>query len=164
MKFFARGFSLIEMMVVVAIIAILAVMALPDTTSPTIRAQIKDSSILVDVAKQNVVNVYRVTGLFPRDNREAATPDPDKMIGKYVTRVDIVDGAVTMTFGNSAHTAIKGTKLTVRPAYVEGQPLIPIVWVCGGSPVPAGMRVVGVDQSNMPPKYQPLECGASTSK
>jgi type IV pilus assembly protein PilA len=161
---FQRAFSLMEILVVVAIIAILALMAMPDLTSPTIRAQIKDSGSLIDVAKQGVVQVYGLTGMFPKDNKEAGVPEADKMIGKYVTKVEVKDGAVTMTFGNSAHSAIKGKKLTVRPAYVDKQPLIPISWICGGSAVPAGMLIAGQNITDMPPKYTPLECGAPTMK
>jgi type IV pilus assembly protein PilA len=159
-----RAFTLMEMMVVVAIIAIIALMAMPDLTSPTIRAQIKDSGSLIDVAKSGVVRAYQVTGLFPKNNKEAGVPEPELMVGKYVSRVDVANGAVTMTFGNSAHTSIKGTKLTMRPAYVLNQPSIPISWICGASPVPTAMLVAGQNATDMPPKYQPLECGAATIK
>lgn len=161
---FQRAFTLMEIVIVVAIIAILALMAMPDMTSPTIRAQIKDSGTLIDVAKAGVVQVYGSTGTFPKNNKEAGVPEPDKMIGKYVTRVEINNGAVTMTFGNSAHVAIKGTKLTVRPAYVENQPSIPISWICGGHPIPNGMQIAGQNITDMPPKYTPLECGTPTGK
>ncbi len=164
MKKSTHAFTLIEMMVVVAIIAILAVMAFPDLSVATIRTQIKESAQLINVAKQGVTNFWALNGKMPADNVEAGLPEPAKMVGKYVARIEIKNGAVNVVWGNSASTYIKDKKMTVRPAYVDGQPLIPLSWICASAPVPKGMTLAGVDITDIPLKYTPLECLAKTSQ
>lgn len=153
-----RGFTLIEMVIVLVIIGVLAVVAMPDLSVATIRSQIKESGPLIDVAKQGVVRSYALSGKMPVDNAEAGIPEPAKMVGKYVAAVNVKDGAVNVTWGNSINGSIKDNVLTLRPAYVEGQPAVPVTWVCAGAPVPNGMVLAGNDSTNMPAKYVPLEC------
>jgi len=155
-----RGFTLIEMVIVLVIIGVLAVMAMPDLSAATIRGQIKESGPLIDVAKQGVVRAWGLTGKMPIDNTEAGIPEPAKMVGKYVAVVTVKDGAVNVTWGNSINGSIKDKVLTLRPAYVEGQPAVPVTWICAGAPVPTGMVLAGVDATDMPQKYVPPECQA----
>ena len=160
MTLIPRGFTLIEMVIVLVIIGVLAVFAMPDLSVAAIRGQIKESGPLLDVAKQGVVQSYGALGKFPANNIEAGIPEPAKMVGKYVTRVDVKDGAVNITWGNSVNGSIKDKVLTLRPAYVDGQPAVPITWVCAAAPVPKGMVLTGVDATDMLAKYVPLECQA----
>ncbi len=155
-----NGFTLIEMVIVLVMIGVLAVLAMPDLSAATIRGQIKESGPLIDVAKQGVVRAWSLLGKMPADNTEAGIPEPAKMVGKYVGTVTVKDGAVNVTWGNSINGSIKDKILTLRPAYVEGQPAVPMTWVCAGAPVPAGMVLAGVDATDMPQKYVPLECQA----
>ena len=155
-----RGFSLIEMVIVLVMIGVLAALAMPDLSVATIRGQIKESGPLIDVAKQGVVRAWSLAGRMPADNIEAGIPESAKMVGKYVAAVTVKDGAVNVTWGNSINGSIKDKVLTLRPAYVEGQPAVPMTWVCASAPVPTGMVLAGADATDMPQKYVPLECQA----
>ncbi len=153
------AFTLIEIMVVVAIIAILAAMAVPSLYRTVIRQQITDSMALADLARNGVASFYRREGKMPADNEAAGAPPAKKIIGNYVTSVAVADGAVTMTFGNSAYVSIKGKQLTWRPAVVVDAPTVPIAWVCGGKKPPEGMTALGRDETTLPPNVLPGGCG-----
>jgi type IV pilus assembly protein PilA len=153
------GFTLIEIMVVVAIIAILALTAVPTLYQGVVRQQIKDSMPLADLARDGVNNFYRREGKMPADNAAANVPAANKIIGNYVTNVVIADGAVTMTFGNSAYAAIKGKTLTWRAAIVTDAPTVPIAWVCGGKAPPEGMTALGRNETTLPGNVMPAGCG-----
>jgi type IV pilus assembly protein PilA len=154
-----RGFSLIEVVIVMAIIAILALMVMPYLGEQTARQQIKDSMELAEVAKAGVNKYYAGSGgKFPSENAVAGVPAAEKIIGNFVTSVAIVDGGVNMTFGNNAHALIKGLVLSIRPAYVADTPAVPLSWVCAGRPVPAGMEVAGVNATTLKLTSLPVEC------
>ncbi len=154
-----RGFSLIEVVIVMAIIAILALMVMPYLAEQTARQQIKDSMELANIAKAGVANYYgKSGGKFPSDNTVAGIPAADKIIGNYVTSVAIVDGGVNMTFGNNANAVIKGKVLSIRPAYVVDTPSVPLAWVCAGMPVPSGMEVAGANATTLKVTSLPVEC------
>ena len=146
-------------MVVVAIIAILALTAVPTLYQGVVRQQIKDSMPLADLARDGVNNFYRREGKMPADNAAANVPAANKIIGNYVTNVAIADGAVTMTFGNSAYAAIKGKTLTWRPAIVTDAPTVPIAWICGGKVPPEGMTALGRNATTLPGNVMPGGCG-----
>jgi type IV pilus assembly protein PilA len=153
-----RGFTLIEVVVVMLIIAILALMAIPNLWGRNARAQIVESVPLFDMAKAGVLMTYRGDGKFAANNAEAGLPPPDKIVGNYVSAVTVRDGAVTMTFGNKVSGHIKGKKLSVRPAYVEDAPSVPISWVCGKSAVPDKMKAAGRDETDVPVEALPINC------
>ncbi len=153
------AFTLIEIMVVVAIIAILAAMAVPSLYRTVIRQQIADSMPLADLARNGVAAFYRREGKMPADNEAAGAPPAKKIIGNFVYSVSVSEGAVTMTFGNSAYTSIKGKQLTWRPAVVVDAPTVPIAWVCAGKKPPEGMTAQGRDETTLPVNVLPGGCG-----
>jgi len=154
------GFTLIEIVIALVIIGILAVMAMPDLSVAAVRGQIRESAPLIDVAKLAVAKSYALTGKMPADNLEAGLPESAKLVGKYVTGVSVKDGAVDVTWGNSVNSFLADKKLTLRPAYVEGQPLVPVSWICSQASVPTGMLIAGADATDLPAKYLPFECKA----
>ncbi len=158
------AFSLIELVIVLVVIGVLAVLAMPDLSVMTVRGQIKESAALIDVAKKGVGTVYALTGKMPADNTEAGLPEAAKLVGKFVTGISVADGAVNVTWGNTVHENLRGKVLTLRPAYVEGQQAVPISWTCAAAPVPAGMLVAGLDKTDLPAKFTPLECKAREIK
>jgi len=156
----AAGFTLVELMVAVAVLAILVTLALPSFQGPLVRQQIVDSSALINVAKTAVGNQWSATHKLPQDNAEAGLPDADKLVGNYVKAVRVEAGAVHVEFGNQANGAIKGRTLSLRPAVVDGAPMVPIAWVCGPAPTPDKMTAKGTDRTDVAAKFLPLNCRA----
>jgi type IV pilus assembly protein PilA len=153
-----RGFTLIEMMVVVAVIAILAMMAFPTYQDKFVRDQIAEALPLADIAKAPVAASWMLLRVFPPDNAAAALPPPEKFVSNLVSSVALENGAIHITFGNRANGAIRGKLLTLRPAVVEDAPVVPVAWVCGTAPVPGNMTAKGVNRTNIPPNHLPLKC------
>jgi type IV pilus assembly protein PilA len=153
-----QGFTLIEMLVVIAIIAILAMVALPNTTDRIVRAQIVEALPLADIAKEPIALAWKITRTFPADNAAAGLPVPDKIVNNYVSSLTVENGAIHIVFGNRANGLIKGKTLTLRPAIVEGEPVVPVVWVCAGASGPGGMAVRGVDRTNIQTNFLPVVC------
>lgn len=154
------GFTLIELMVAVAVLAILATLALPSFQGPMVRQQIIDSSALINVAKTAVSGRWSATQTLPVDNAGAGLPDADKLVGNYVSSIRVEAGAVHVVFGNQVNGALKGKTLSFRPAVVDAAPMVPIAWVCGSAPVPGNMSAKGADRTDVAAKYLPLNCRA----
>ncbi len=154
----ARGFTLIEMMVVIAIIAILALIALPSMFERTIKVQVRDGMALANLAKGGVAAAYARSGEMPANNEAAGIPPRNKIVGDYVAEVGVADGAVTITFGNNSHKSINGKHLTLRPAVVDGQPQVPVTWLCANRTVPTGMTAMGTNATDIALDWLPVEC------
>ena len=153
-----RGFTLIEVMVVVAIIAILAMMAVPSMHNKLIRAQLVEAMPLADVAKQPVAAAWLALKSVPDDNAAAGLPAADKIVSNYVQSVTVEMGAVHVVFGNRAYGALKGKTLTLRPGVVEDAQIVPVAWVCGHAKAPDKMKALGTDKTDIPPAYLPVNC------
>lgn len=153
-----RGFTLVEMLAVIAVITILALMAVPSYLDKVVKAQIEGALPLADIAKRAVASFWASTQTFPADNAVAALPVADKIVNNYVSAVTVRDGVIDITFGNRASKSIAGKILSLRPAFVADAPIVPITWVCGRAEAPNKMTVQGVDQTNVEPLYLPVEC------
>ena len=153
-----RVFTLIELMVVVAVIAILAAIAVPSMQDRLVRDQIVEASNLTQIAKAPVAASWATTATLPADNAAAGLPAADRIVGNHVSAVTVQDGAIHMSFGNSVAGSIKGKILSIRPAVVEDAPIVPVAWVCGNAPVPDKMTVKGDNRTNVPNLFLPLEC------
>ncbi|RYY75301.1 MAG: prepilin-type N-terminal cleavage/methylation domain-containing protein [Gammaproteobacteria bacterium] len=153
-----KGFTLLELMVVVAIIAILAAMAMPSLEPKYARAQIAESVDLLKNLKENINLFYITTKKFPRDNSEAGIPKPEHLIGNYVERIDYVAGSFDIKFGSKALNRLKGKTISIRPIVVVDSPESPISWVCGNARAPAGMVAVGANKTNIENQFLPLSC------
>lgn len=153
-----NGFTLIEMMVVVAIIAILALMAIPKVDPTIARRQVVESIELIEDYKKLVSFYHKSTLVFLKDNKEAGIPAPDKLLGNYVDSIELKDGAFHLHFGNKAHPSIKDKTLSVQPIVVKGSPESPMSWLCGNGAVPEGMQTVGENRTDLELKDLPLSC------
>lgn len=152
------GFTLMEMMVVLAIIAILAVFMMPVPQDNITRKQIAESLELIELYKKQLTLNYQTSLSFPDSNKDADIPEPEKLIGNFVTKIELKRGAFHLYFGNKAHLNLKEKIISVRPIRVKGSPESPISWICGLSPVPEGMEAVGNDLTNIDRKFLPLGC------
>jgi type IV pilus assembly protein PilA len=152
------GFTIIEMMVVVAIVAILALMAIPSYLDKFIRDQIVEALPLADIAKAPIAAAWAALQAFPADNAAAGLPPADKIVNNYIKSVSVGDGAIHITFGNRANGSIKDKILTLRPAVVEDARIVPVTWVCGFAAEPGKMTVKGENRTNIPMTYLPLRC------
>ncbi|ACE82949.1 pilin [Cellvibrio japonicus] len=153
-----RGFTLIEMMVVLAIIAIVALMAMPSPDPTLTRKQVSESLELIEDYKGLVAFYHKTTLKFLSDNQEAGIPEADKLLGNYVDRIELEKGAFHLHFGNKAHPNLKEKWLSVRPVVVKDSPQSPMSWICGNSAVPEGMQAIGDNKTNIDIKDLPLSC------
>jgi type IV pilus assembly protein PilA len=134
MKSMQKGFTLIELMIVVAIIAILAAIAIPAYQDYLVRTQVSEGAVLTDGAKTAVAEFYSNKGTYPTANASAGLATDTSISGKYVTKVTVANGLITATFGNQANTAITtGSENTfvLSPITNAGS----ISWTCSKSTV-----------------------------
>jgi type IV pilus assembly protein PilA len=153
-----HGFTIVEMMVVVAIIAILAMMAIPSQIERIVREEVKAAMPLADAAKDPIAEAWKTTKTLPVNNAEARLPVPEKVVSNFVSKLEVADGAIHMTFGNKARTQLKGKILSFRPAVIEESQAVPVAWVCGNAKAPDQMVVKGDNKTNISDIYLPTIC------
>jgi len=154
----SRGFTLIELMIVVAIIGILAAIAIPAYQDYTIRAQVVEAFSLASEIKPSIQEYRKVHGRMPANNDAAGVPEPQYLIGNFVTRIEVVNGAIHVEFGNLANTILHGGVVTLQPLVVEGSPESPMSWRCGKRTIPTGMAAVGENRTTLSNKHLPAAC------
>ena len=140
-----QGFTLIELMIVVAIIAILAAIAIPAYQDYTIRSQVSEGASLTSGAKTAVAEYYANYGVAPTTNTAAGLEAAANIKGNYVKQVAVgAGGVITATFSNTApqkaNTAINNATLVLTPTFNSGS----TEWSCTASTVA--------------PKYLPSSC------
>jgi type IV pilus assembly protein PilA len=124
-----QGFTLIELMIVVAIIGILAAVAIPAYLDYAVRAQVGQGINLAAGAKVAVAEYYQDRGAFPGDNATAGLEAAASITGKYVTQVAVTGaGLIQVTFGNDVNNKIFNAVLTFTPTDNTGS----ISWACAG--------------------------------
>ena len=115
-----QGFTLIELMIVVAIVAILAAIALPAYQDYIIRSQVSEAAVLLDGTKTSVTEYFENKGSFPANNTSGGLPTAASITGNYVSSVTTAAGVTTALMGNSANTAVKGEHLKLTAATAAG--------------------------------------------
>ncbi len=140
MRAINAGFTLIELMIVVAIIAILAAIAIPAYQDYTIRGQIAEGITLASGAKNAIWDFHSGRGTFPLNNLSAGLTPAANIRGNFVSSVNVNAGVVEVTFGYSVNQAVSGSTLTLSPTDNGGS----ILWVC--------------DSTTILDRYLPTQC------
>ncbi len=126
-----QGFTLIELMIVVAIIGILAAIAIPAYQDYTIRAQVSEGLSLTGGAKAAVSEFYQDQGVWPTTNNAAGLEASGSINGRYVASVGVgANGVLTVTYRGAAPTNnnIRNATVTLTPTDNAGS----IGWDCDG--------------------------------
>lgn len=145
--FAEKGFTLIELMIVVAIIGILAAVALPAYQDYTARAQMSEAVVLAAGQKATVAEKWWNSGSVPSSNSDAGMAAPEEIKGKYVVETRVGNGgAIKATLASTgvAH-AIQGKSITLQPTFPSaGNSVGAIKWACSsdadGRYVPSSCR------------------------
>ena len=165
MKTLQKGFTLIELMIVVAIIGILAAIAIPAYQDYTIRAQVSEGLTLASDIKAGVAEYMAQTGSWPVNLAEAGLGSgaalTDKA-GRYVESIDVTTGTIQITYGKDVNAKINNQQLAIQPyVNLNGD----VVWRCGAADAPADAdddpgdgtaSVAGT--TNLADKHMPASC------
>ncbi|EMU1361283.1 pilin [Neisseria gonorrhoeae] len=123
-----KGFTLIELMIVIAIVGILAAVALPAYQDYTARAQVSEAILLAEGQKSAVTEYYLNNGIWPENNDKAGVASASKIIGKYVKSVTVTNGVVTAQMKPSGvNNEIKDKRLSLWARRQDGS----VKWFCG---------------------------------
>lgn len=176
-----KGFTLIELMIVVAIIGILAAIAIPAYQDYTIRSQVSEGLTLAASAKTAVSEFYAQTGRPPANRIEAGmgtTDTPEDTKGNYVGSLGVVDGVITVTYSSQnnqrANSKIDGKTIKLVPfvstdasvawkcraANSTATPTSTLMGEAIGSEQPAPNPAEDTQDATVLAKYAPAECRA----
>ncbi|WP_118837571.1 pilin [Neisseria meningitidis] len=123
-----KGFTLIELMIVIAIVGILAAVALPAYQDYTARAQVSEAILLAEGQKSAVTEYYLNHGEWPANNSSAGVASSSEIKGKYVEKVEVAKGVITATMlSTGVNKEIQGKKLSLWAKRQDGS----VKWFCG---------------------------------
>jgi type IV pilus assembly protein PilA len=168
-KSIQKGFTLIELMIVVAIIGILAAIAIPAYQDYTIRSQVTEGLNLAGAVKAAVAESYADKGVWPVNNLQAGITDDAGTAavtptGKYVRGIQVNTGTIEITYGGQSNANIDGSLLALRPRISANDD---VIWLCGHN-IGAGVSGLGdpstastATATTVGAKYLPASCRAS---
>lgn len=122
-----KGFTLIELMVVISIIGILAAIAVPQFSIYRAKAFISEGKSLLSPVRQDIADYYDHTGKLPENNFQAGQASPENIKGKYVNSITVENGIITVLF-NDSNDYIKESYIKLSPQINEENPTGPVIW------------------------------------
>jgi type IV pilus assembly protein PilA len=153
-----RGFTLIEMMIVVAIIGILSAIGVPAYLSYSARAQVMEGLSLAGGWKAAIVEYYAANGSWPSQTDLNGTT---QSVGIYASNVNVTTGVIQITYGGpQVNQAINNRMLTLVPYTNDNDD---VLWRCGLAAPPSGSIASGADQTivtTLDPQYLPTSCNS----
>jgi type IV pilus assembly protein PilA len=149
-----KGFTLIELMIVVAIIGILAAIAIPAYQNYTIRAQVTEGLTLADGWKTAIAEYYANNGTWPSTGNLAGT---SASAGKYESSVTVTTGVIQIVYGVQANKNISNASLALVPMLDTNND---VIWVCGTATAPstASASGSGTGTNSVSAQYLPTVC------
>ena len=136
LKSVQKGFTLIELMIVVAIIGILAAIAIPAYQDYLIRSQVSEGLTMAAAAKAGVSEFYANKGTWPADNSAAGMGRRSDDPGQVRLGIAVAGGGITVTYGNEANAAMLASETVgLTPGASDNGD---VIWKCGLPPAPAG--------------------------
>ncbi|WP_118832590.1 pilin [Neisseria meningitidis] len=164
-----KGFTLIELMIVIAIVGILAAVALPAYQDYTARAQVSEAILLAEGQKSAVTEYYLNHGEWPANNSSAGVASSTDIKGKYVAGVKVEKGVITATMASSnVNNEIKDKKLSLWAKRQDGS----VKWFCGQPVARANANGANNDEvtaangkgtANIDTKHLPSTCRDNSS-
>jgi len=150
------GFTLLELMFVIAIIGILAAIALPAYNDYIVRSKVVEAFTITSEAKSNVNEFYQYTGRMPLDNAEAGMAAPDSYRGRFISALTIENGVIHIGFDDLNNT--QDLTLSLLPVSNSQVVTAELIWSCSKDEKLEGLIVHGKSQTNLQAKYLPALC------
>jgi type IV pilus assembly protein PilA len=160
MKSIQKGFTLIELMIVVAIIGILAAIAIPAYQDYLIRSQVSEGLSMASAAKVGIAEYYANKGNWPSSNSAAGLAPASQIEGKYVSSIEILGGGIEITYGHEANANnLVGETVSLIPGASDGGD---VIWKCGRAGNPSGWgsdtASATAASTSIEGKYLPSSC------
>jgi len=147
-----RGFTVIELMLVISVIGILAAIAIPQYQTYVVRAKIAEGFQLAAPLQKTVAAYYDRWGVLPANNQVAGLPAPEALRGEWVTSIAVEQGTLAVRFDPKLKLDKPGDLvLHLRPAINRRQPTAALVWLCESHAPPPGFEVPGGQPASILP-------------
>jgi type IV pilus assembly protein PilA len=131
---YSKGFVFFDIMLTIFIITVLAAVAVPAYQDYKTKSQSAEMSLLTLTIKKAVSDYYAYHGRFPADNQAAGISQ--QISGNYVSRVNITNGMIQVTFGHRSFEELAGRSLHLQPIVKDNSPLVGIVnWTCNSTTI-----------------------------